>query len=101
MKINKKGNTTIIMIIIAVVILGLVALLANKGFGIGQGLFKKPGENRITGVGPQLPTDDKIEKLTTQSTSDEIDDIENDLNTTDLDSLDDELDSVDENINSL
>lgn len=97
--VNKKGNATVIIVIIALLILGLIALMAIRGFGIGQNLFTKPPGT--TGVGPEVPKDSQVEALNSQSDSDEIDTIEKDTNATNLDDLDQGIDQVDQDLSSL
>lgn len=96
--IRKSGNATVIMVVITIMIFGLVALFAYKGFGIGDNIVnegKQIVENVILGSG-----DSKTDALNSQSESDELDAIDKDLNNTDLDSLDSDLDEIDAELNS-
>ena len=98
MKIN-RGNATVIVIIIALLVLGLVAVFAVTQFGIGQGLFTNKDANQS--VGPVAPSDAQIDALNSQSTSDEVGNIEKDLNGTDLENVDSDLNEVNADLNSL
>lgn len=97
--INNKGTVTFIVLIISLLILGSIAVVAISGFGVGQNLFTR--QDSKESVGPQVPTDSKIDALNSQSESDEVDLIEKDLNSTQLDSLDSEVDQVDQDMKSL
>ena len=98
MKID-RGNATLIVIIIALLVLGLVAVFAVTQFGIGQSLFTNKDANQS--VGPVVSSDAQTDTLNSQSTSDEVEDIEKDINDTDLESLDSDLNDVDKDLNSL
>lgn len=91
-----KGNATIVMILIAVMIAGLIGLFAIKGFGLGNFNEEKNTVQNISGSGDEL-----TDALNSQSDSDEINDIESDLNSTYLDDLDNELDDIDGDLESL
>ena len=93
-----RGNTTLIVVVIALLILGLVTVFAVTGFGVGQNLFNKSGGEV---VGPAVSTDAQVDKLNSQSTSDEIGAIERDINETDLDSLDSDLNDISDDFDSL
>ena len=95
---KNKGSVTLIVIAIALLIFGLIAVFAVTGFGVGQNLFNKGSEES---VGPQVPSDVQVEDLNLQSTSDEIDAIENDINSTDLENLDSDLEDISQDLNSL
>lgn len=94
----QKGNSTVIMVVVAVMVFGLVGLLAYKGFGIGTSVVDE-GKNvveKVTGSG-----DAQTDALNSQSDSDEIDAIERDLNNTSLDEIDSELGDIAKYLNSL
>ena len=96
---KNKGNATIIVVIIAILILGLIVVFAVKGLGLGTNLFSKPTGS---GVGPEIPRDLQVEKLNSLSNSDEVDAIEQDINATNLDDIDEDLSIVvDEGLKSL
>ncbi len=95
----KKGSSAIIIILIALLVAILIALYAVFGFGLGQDLFSK--RNLENTVGPQVPRDSQLEKLNSQSSSDEIEAIEADLEDTDLENLDKELVDVDNELQEL
>lgn len=97
--INNRGTVTFIVLIISLLILGAIAVVAISGFGVGQNLFTN--KDSTESVGPQVPTDSKIDALDSQSESDEVDSIEKDLNSTQLDGVDSEADRVDQDMQSL
>ena len=98
MKIN-RGNATFIVIIIALLVLGLVAVFAVTQFGIGQSLFTNKDTNQS--VGPVASSDKQLDTLNSLSTSDEVGDIEKDLNATDLENVDSDLNNANADLNSL
>ena len=98
MKIN-RGNATFIVIIIALLILGLVAVFAVTQFGIGQSLFTNKDANKS--VGPVASSDKQLDTLNSQSSSYEVGDIEKDLNDTDLENVDSDLNNANADLNSL
>lgn len=83
----KRGFSTL-WIIVAVAIVGVVAVLA---FGVLDFYkIKKPDIGQKT----QVEEDQQVQNLNTLSTSDEVDVIEKDLDLTNLDALDAEIGDV-------
>lgn len=87
-----KGFSTL-WIIVAVAIVGTAAVLAFGVLDVAK--IKKPDVGRL----PE--TDQQLQQLSTFSTSDEVVDIEKDLNATDLDAIDNELSEVDRDLGDL
>ena len=91
-----KGFLTLWLILL-VIALGVAALIA---FGIlDVGKFKK--NTSFSGKPATQVEDQQVENLQKQSSSDEVVDIEKDLNTTNLNSLDQELPDVDRAVGEL
>lgn len=88
-----RGNASLIIILITLLVAALAVFYAVFGFGFGQSLFLK--RNSENTVGPVAPRDSQVENLNSQSESDEIEAIDADLNTTNLEDLDKELANVD------
>lgn len=90
----RRGFLTLWLILLVIAI-GVAALIA---FGIlDVGKIKKS----IPGQSPTMVEDQQVQDLQNQSTSDEVSDIEKDLNTTNLDTLDQELPDVDKAVGEL
>lgn len=86
---TKKGFSTLLIILGAAVVF-IAAVLA---FGVMSG--KKETEK------PKVAEDKQVEALKTLSTSDEVPDIEKDLNDTDLETLDVELLEIEKEVSGL
>ncbi len=90
----RMGFSTL-WIIVAVAIVGVVAVLA---FGVLDFYkIKKPDVGQKT----QVEEDQQVQDLNTLSTSDEVDVIEKDLDLTNLDALDAEIGDVEKDLMSL
>lgn len=89
---TKRGSTLLIVLLIALFVVGAVAVLAISGFGVGQNLFTKRG------VSEPVVSESSGEL---QSSSDEIGDIEKDINETDVEGLDEGMSEVNNDLNSL
>lgn len=90
---GKKGFSVMFMVIIAaVVILGLAAIftLSNMKYNVSTQPDAK-----------QVEVDGQVKALDTQSSSDEIGDIEKDIKDTNLDILDEDLVEINSDIESL
>ena len=87
----KKGFLAL-LIILAVAILGLAAAVA---FSLGK--FRQQPLVQT----PAVVQDKQVESLETLSGSDKVEDIDKEVNSTDIDSLDAGLDQVNSDLNSL
>ena len=83
---------------IGIIIVILVIILGGLYFW-GQRVEKNADESILTGE-DTVTEDNSVEILETQSSSDEIADIEEDLNTTDLENLDRELQSIESDLDA-
>ena len=88
----RKGFSTVFVIALVAVI-GVVAVLAFGVFDVSK--IKKTGEM------PEQQVDQQIKDLDNLSPSDELPDIEKDLNATNLEEVDSELDQIDKDLGSL
>ena len=92
----QKSMAIIAVLAVVVVVLALVYM-----WGISAENAKAPSDMPSADL-PALPNDDvKTDSLKQVSTSDDISDIEKDINSTDLDNLDTELDQVESDLNKM
>jgi len=94
---KKRGNITLNIAIIVIIVVSLIIVVAITFFG-GTNIFNK---NPLDSVGSGVPKDSQVEQLQSQNDSDEILDIENDLNNTNLEEIDSGMDQVSEDLNTL
>ena len=85
----RRGSLTLWLILLVIAV-GVAALAV---FGV---LDLSKIKESIPGQSNQIIEDQQVQSLQSQGTSDEVVDIEQDLNSTDLDCLDQELSEVDQ-----
>ncbi len=89
------------MLIIAVLAIVVVVLVIVYMWGISAEKAKAPSDIQNTTL-PALPEDlSRTEQIETVSTSDEIVDIEKDINSTNIDDIDAELDQVESDLSNI
>jgi len=96
--VKNRGNATLIIVIVGVLIFALVAFFAIRGFGLGQKALNKTGQGNVQ---PQPEQDVQVKALGAQSSSDEVGAIEKDSNNTNLDNLDQGIGDVDKDLGNL
>lgn len=81
-----------IMLLAAVAVIGLIAIF----------VFSPTGSSVKRKTGQEITAEDhRLQQLTTLSSSDEIGDIETELNTTNLDSIDEEMPQIEKETSTL
>src|SRR3989338_678158 len=87
---SKRRGFLVLWLILLVVVVGVAALVAVGILDLGRIKNSAPGESTA------IVKDQQLENLQKVSTSDEVVDIEMDLDNTDLNNLDQELSEVDQ-----
>lgn len=88
---TRKGFSTL-LIIVAVAVVGVVAILAFGVFDVGK--------LKTQVLQPKVTEDQTLTQLEAVGTSDEVPDIEKDLLNTDLETIDAEISDVDRELQS-
>ena len=94
-KFQTLKGFAIVWIVISMVLVSVLLMFASGVIDIDK--IKKPAEHIVSTV----EKDEQVRALNEQSSSDEIEAIEKDINTTNFNDLDQGIDQVDQDLNSL